>query len=184
MEVQWAERSWQPLAGVRSQWLIVGSLPGLFAAATRDFTKRWDTGPDWMQPPPQASYPLVIGSRRSAVVHLDPGTDEWLGSVGRAGFRRLGDLVTVNAWLTQLPSTGEAAGEIVVHVGERRVGTLSAAVAQEFAPELAAAAFYDEFVPVRGILLPADRYGTAMLELRLPTPRLSGAHRRRHLGML
>jgi hypothetical protein len=125
------------------------------------------TTPDWLQPPQRASYVLRAPSRAGFVsVIVDADADAWLTRVSEVA-RALGQLFLVNVWLT-LETAPETQDQLVAHVGQRRVGIVSAADAGLFDVVLRSAALFDEDPLLRGHLSRPPGQPTWLLEVPKP----------------
>ena len=125
--------------------------------------------PAWRQPPEQASYPVPTGSStRSAVVRLDPDTEGWLTQVWPPEDDLLGQREQVGVWLRRSDDPTAGAELIIAHIGERRVGTLTAQDAADLRQIMAAADIFDEQPNVRGTLTRPVDHTPAILEIPLP----------------
>ena len=135
--------------------------------------ERTGTEPEWLQPPPKASYPMPSGSRHQwAIVQLSPSSQGWLTRAAAEASRPLGPFTQVDAWLTvESEPVANGGDQVVVHLGEHSVGTLSAEDGRRMSTYLAAADFYDEYARVRARIFtqPGDAE-PATLEIKLPPP--------------
>jgi hypothetical protein len=153
-------RARRNLQGFTELGAVLGLVKGMFADDEPD--------PAWLQPPERASYPLPTNHRRWAAVKLNPNTRNWLARVPGEAARRAAGIALIDTWLTDDGREPDAGILVVVHIGDRVVGTLSAEDAREFAPHLAAAMTFDEDLRVPGRVSPAaGDLGTA-LEIAKP----------------
>lgn len=82
-------------------------------------------------------------------------------------------MVLIDTWLTEEQGPEEPVARVAAHVGYTAVGTLSADAAREFAPDLAAAKFYDELVRISGRLtqtLSSTESATSSLSVSRQSP--------------
>jgi hypothetical protein len=118
--------------------------------------------PSWLQPPERASFPVTFRSRQRAAVVLNPDAADFIDRIGTQAPGRLGFVQNIDVWLD------DSGTDLLVCIGERRVGSLSAQDAAAYAPVLRAAAIFDEAPLVRGVLTRPGGDGPIMLELPLP----------------
>ena len=141
------------------------------AALGRDFVRmirgRSPTDPDWLRPPQRASYPVRTNRTHYIPVELDPAGRAWMDRVQAHAPRRLGPWTLVDAWLDRDQQTGQ----LVVHIGEHRVGTLHSDDTHRFDRVMTAAALFDEDPVAEARLSPAENpESTPLLELAIHRP--------------
>jgi hypothetical protein len=122
--------------------------------------------PPWLQPPDRASYPVATTDRFTAV-DVEPAAQAWLTRVWNEAPRRLGHLVLVDVWLSR-DDRNETQRELVVHIGQRRVGTIGDTQAAPFEQALRAAAIFDEDPYIQGRLSRSDDQASTTLEIAQP----------------
>jgi hypothetical protein len=143
---------------------VLGVVKGLFVGEP-------EPDPDWLQPPERAAYPLPSNGRRWAAVLVNTDARAWLARIPVEAPRRVVGFGLVDTWLTEESREPDAGTLVVVHIGDRAVGTVSADDARDFAPYLAAAKVFDEDVRVPGRVSPAA--GDAWIALEISKPYVS-----------
>jgi hypothetical protein len=143
---------------------VLGRVKGMF-------TEDHEPDPEWLQAPERASYSLPSNGRHWAAVQLNTDDRDWLARIPAEASRRAAGIALVDTWLTDESRERDAGTLVVVHIGDRAVGTLSAAEARDFAPYLAAAKTFDEDVRVPGRVSPAA--GDAGIALEISKPEVS-----------
>ena len=138
------------------------------AAGGKDFIRtirgRVPTDPDWLRPPPRASYPVRADRTHYVPVELDPAARAWMDRVQAHAPRRLGPWTLIDTWLDRDQQTGQ----LLVHIGEHRVGTIHTDDTHRFDRVMAAAALFDEDPVVDARLSPADTAdSTPLLEVAI-----------------
>jgi hypothetical protein len=122
--------------------------------------------PPWLQPPDRASYPVPTTDRFTAV-DVEPAAQAWLTRVWNEAPRRLGHLVLVDVWLSR-DDRNETQRELVVHIGQRRVGSIGDTQTAPFDQALRAAATFDEDPYIQGRLSRSDDQASIILEIAQP----------------
>jgi hypothetical protein len=138
------------------------------AAGGKDFIRtirgRVPTDPDWLRPPPRASYPVRTDRTHYVPVELDPAARAWMDRVQADAPRRLGPWTLIDAWLNRDQQTGQ----LTVHIGEHRVGTIHPDDTHRFDRVMTAAALFDEDPVVDAHISPADiADSTPLLEVAI-----------------
>jgi hypothetical protein len=123
--------------------------------------------PEWLQPPPRASYP-VRGYRNWVAVELDPDAGPWLDQVLTEAPNRLNNTTQVTSWLAWDPESRTPDSRLAVHLGSERVGVVDLAATKRFVPVMEAAARRQELPWLRSRLTAVGGASTYLLEL--PTP--------------
>ena len=108
--------------------------------------------PEWLLPPPRASYPAGFGPA-DTMVDLDAGVAPYLDQVLAAIAFRVGNQVSVDAWLAWDPDPRTPDSRLAVHIGSLRVGVLDATATARREPLMAAAGRREEWPCVKGRLL-------------------------------
>jgi hypothetical protein len=128
-----------------------------------------EPGPDWLQPPERATYPLLAvpgEDRVVAVVRPEDRDAARIVARAHAEGRRTGPITQVEVWFD---ADGDA---VVVHIGEHRIGTLRGADAEPFAEAIRGAAFYDEAPCITAWIMAMPGGRPPMLEV--PRPAAAG----------
>jgi hypothetical protein len=169
-----AERARQGAQGLK----LLGKI-GLTVAnviRTRELPELPDMSvPDWLEPPARAVYSVPQchdRGRQWTAVRLEEGIDEWLQGA-HAALPRLVKIVesaTLEAWL-DWGLSGEEAGLLRVHLGERRVGLLDDEATAAYTEVMDAAARREELPSVPARLTPIAAETSYLLEVALPAPR-------------
>lgn len=123
-----------------------------------------DDDPEWLQPPDQATYPMIADRNRYTPVELDAEAHDWLERVRTEAPRRIGPWVLIDVWLTR----EDPAAPLIAHIGKWRVGAVRHGDTHQFDETMRASAMFDEDPFVRGRLTSADGAGLAALEIPLP----------------
>ena len=123
--------------------------------------------PAWLDGPHLAAYP--VPHDHDAVwtaVQLDPDAKAWLDTTYAAIPRLIGATASATAWLAWEDTEQR---RLVVHLGDKRVGTLDAAATESYRSTMRLAAQTDElpYTPVH--LTPRPTTVGYLLELQLPT---------------
>jgi hypothetical protein len=164
MEAEKLRQSQKAFGRARGALFTLRTMGALGSAGVNAIRRGAQEDPEWMRPPPSASYPVRSG-RRSAEVVLAADAARWLERAANESRRRVGPLVPIELWLTE--SVG---GTVQVHLGEQAIGTLAPLAAEAFSGELSAASLFDEQPFVKGhIALIPD--GESLLEIALPASR-------------
>ena len=99
--------------------------------------------PQWMEPPPDATYRVPAGLSEKTAVDLDPEAGAWLDRALVSTPRRVGTLLAiVDVWFSH-DAASDDGGHVIVHLGVQRVGTLNEAASERFAPVMKTAASRD-----------------------------------------
>jgi hypothetical protein len=151
----------QPFGRLRAAVRGLSMLASVGADAVDRFRDGVAADPQWLQPPERASFPIDGARSGKATIRLDPDAADVIARVAAEAPARLGFLVDVDVWFDHHE------GQVVAHIGERRVGTLDPTDAVAFAAVFRAAAIFDEAPFVRGRL--ADIEG-APVSLEVPMP--------------
>jgi len=135
-----------------------------------------EADPEWLAPPERATYDAgllgLIGD--PVAVDLDPGARAWLERVQAAATYRVGDSVTIKVWLDWAGGPDATPAQLVVAIGERRVGLLDATKA--FADVMADAAHVDKLPFVYGYLTRRPTSPQYLLEVGVPVERQQREH--------
>jgi hypothetical protein len=157
----------QPFGRVRRKLQVISVLRAV-PGVVKGFVRDPEPDPEWLQPPERASYPLPSDGHRWAAVLLDSAARDWLARIVLEAPRRALRSALVDTWLSEEHREHDGGTLVVVHIGDRAVGTLSAADAREFAAYLAAAETFDEYVRVFGRVSPAAGEAGTALEISKP----------------
>jgi hypothetical protein len=106
----------------------------------------------------------VTGGSAVVAVEVDASARNWLERVRAEAPRRYGPITIVDAWLAREPR-----GELTVHIGQRRVGTVHPDDTARFEPAMTAAGVFDEDPVLSARLSGADGSGSPPI-LELPVP--------------
>lgn len=147
------------LAGLRMLAGGARDVPRAFRSTPQDV-------PQWLQPPERASYRMTRGNNSVTAVTVDPDAYSWLTRAWTETPRRVGFLAGVDVWLT----TDHESGELIAHIGDRRVGTVPAASTGAYSRVLRAAELFDEDPVARGLLSRLHEAGPLTLEIQIPDP--------------
>lgn len=162
---QGIELELQPFGRLRAGVQAVKALTDVIGDVPARFRSVRTEDPEWMRPPPRATYPAPHG-RRWVTIALDPAAGSILTRAWADGSHRLGPLVDITLWLDTEPG----GASISVRLGEHRLGTLPPDAAAAFRPHVAAAVdLYDESVRIRGRLLQSATDRPPLLEVGLPS---------------
>ncbi len=126
--------------------------------------------PEWLEPPPRASYPVPANRRDWLAVPVDPAAGAWLDRALADAPMRMNDTVTLDAWLAWDPEPRTAGSRLAVHIGDQRVALLDAVTEERYRPEMAAAARRDELPLVRARVTQLHDPPRHLLELAAPLP--------------
>jgi hypothetical protein len=142
-----AER--KPLGGVeyglRTLWQVGSAVGDLI----HTFTSHLDTTePEWMNPPDRAAFEIETSDDRVIPVAVDTDAHEYLSRACADGLH-VGRFANIPVWLS---APDPADGHVVVHLGDRRIGTVLAADLTVLATAFQAAAIFDEDVTLRAHL--------------------------------
>lgn len=107
------------------------------------FRHRTVEDPLWLRAPDRASYPATDPFDPLEPVDLDDAAAGWLTAAHAGAADRIGDRAAVEVWLTTRVDEADAAA-VIVHLGDRRVGTLDPAPTARLHRVLDNAAFFDE----------------------------------------
>ena len=161
----------RPFGRVRSALKGLRMSAAVAREGIRMIRGRVPADPDWLRPPERASYPICTGRTHFVPVELDASALSWMGRVQAHAPRRLGPWTLIDAWLTRDDPTGQ----LVVHIGEQRVGTVRADDSSRFDHAMTAAALFDEDPAVPARLTSAHSPdSTAVLELSIPRAAQAG----------
>ena len=142
-----AER--KPLGGVefglRTLWQIGSAVGHVIHTLT---SHQHTIDPEWMNPPDRAAFEIETSTDRVIPIAVDTHAHEHL-SRARADGLHLDRSAFIPVWLS---APEPADGQIVVHLGERRIGTVSPADATVLATAFRAAAIFDEDIALRAHL--------------------------------
>jgi hypothetical protein len=156
----------QPISRARRAFRTVRLLASGGADVVRAVSHHSDDDPAWLRPPKRAAYPALTSRDRFTAVDLDAAAHDWLQQVGAEAPRRIGRFVLLEVWLSQ--ETPE--GSLVVHIGERGVGTVPEDEARNYDQILRAAAVFDEDPFLLARLATSTASRPAVLEISLPEP--------------
>ena len=123
--------------------------------------------PDWLEPPDRAAYELPR-TDRWIDVSLTADADAWLDAV-QAQIPSVFGVSTVRAWLSWEPEPRQDDSLLVVHLGDRRVGTIDQADVAAFIPAVDAALFRDELPVVPASLARRTVDPRYLIEVAAPT---------------
>jgi len=124
--------------------------------------------PEWLQPPPRASYPARTGHRDWVAVALDGDAGAWLDRVMVAAPNRINDTTTVTSWLAWDPEPRTPDSRLAVHIGAPRVGIVDLAATKRFEPVMEAAERRQELPWIRSRLTSIGDGARHLLELPSP----------------
>lgn len=131
--------------GLRTLWQIGSAVGDVIHTST----SHQDTiDPDWTNPPDRAAFEIKTSTDRVIPVAVDTDAHEYL-SRARADGLHVGRFANIPVWLSAPEPVG---GHLVVHLGDRRIGTVLAADLTVLATAFRAAAIFDEDVALRAHL--------------------------------
>lgn len=119
--------------------------------------------PTWLEPPDFAGYAMPAADERIAVV-LDGDASPHLERVHR-GMTTVFGLAKLTAWLRW---EDDAARELAVHLGERRVGVVPETAAARYRPAMDAAAVREEVPYLDAVLVTRPDPEGYLLEIAAP----------------
>jgi hypothetical protein len=136
-----------------------------------------EADPEWLVPPERAKYDAgllgLVGDR--VAVDLDADARVWLDRVHAAATQRFGDSVTIKVWLDWAGDPDATPRQLVVAIGEQRVGLLDATKA--FADVMADAARVDKLPFMYGYLTQRPTRPQYLFEVGIPVQRQHREHR-------
>jgi hypothetical protein len=125
--------------------------------------------PDWLEPPEHAAYDLQTTGEETTTVDLDDNVEAWLDRALHASRFRFGDFAGLEVWLAWDSTPPQPDSHLVVHIGERRVGTLDRDATERLRPVMTTAATLDELPRTRAQLVRLGRpHRPFLLAIHLP----------------
>jgi hypothetical protein len=80
--------------------------------------------PEWLEPPPRATYEIYADHRNAVGIELDPVAEAWLDRVLDEASAITRDMATVKAWLAWDPEPQTPSSRLAAHIGAERVGVV------------------------------------------------------------